>query len=1125
MTAASTSVRTLIETAIRQVEQAFAPGAPRPGTVFLGLDRQSGGLTAIAPDADFELFVDDRLVNVGLTNQKGLHTGHINRIGDSALAEQPLHWRQGMNADALPVAKNVSADWRLRDGNTAYIKSLAGPGELPVSAVYHCPVEGHAVSVTAGETYTFQASFAVHRATAKLRLHFMAANGDIIQSFDTDIGSKLIGGQLLSNYELRHLTATAPESATRLMVELVKSITNTSDKDSYLFFTRPALTRSEFIAFENLHHDLPESWSVNAFRLPDAPLQICAMAIPDLALDGGRHRIDMRHRTSGGSATLSVFLPASVSISGRVLGVEGAVLVAEVTSAFPVSIALWADGQPTGITADSQAGDGRVRLPLPVSCCDGRPHVFELRRAITGQLLAQHAMIGPVSGVAWQVLQTYAGAPLPAHLSPLAAYRHQSLVSGLRQCTDVPLHVLHDILVTGFDTPRHAFDVLPFPAFDTPDVSIVIPVHDHFDVTYVCLAALQFAATTASFEVIVVDDGSSDATLRLNDIAPGVTVLRNGTAQGFVAACNRGAAEARGRYIFFLNNDTEPTAHFLDELIFAFENFADVGLVGSRLIYPDGQLQEAGGIVWNSGNPWNYGRLGNVYDPRFSYSRQCDYVSGAAIMIDKALWNEVGGFSQEFMPAYFEDTDLAFKVRAAGRKVMLAPLSIVVHHEGVSNGTDETAGTGLKRYQEINRPKFQAKWAASFAANGAEGGNIDLAKDRGISGRVLFLDYDAPQLDRDAGSYAAIQEIRMFQAMGCKVTFASANQMYAGRHTALLQRLGVEVIYSPFCAGIASLLQTRGKEFDLVYITRYSVARSFMAAVIEHAPQARRIINVADLHFLREIRDALLLEDAVAMAAAVATREAEIAALGSAELILSYSHVEQAVITSHITHGPKAALLPWVVDVTPLRASFAERRDVAFLGGFGHQPNVGAVKYFATEVMPLLRAALPGVRFLVYGSKVTPEIEALATADIVIKGYIADVAAIFDTCRVFVAPLLTGAGMKGKVLDCLAAGIPSVLSPIAAEGIGIRDGVDCAIAAKPAEWVEAIAALYNSEAKWNAMSASAHDLAAKRYSFAAGVTHFREVLGSIGFATQNPSALCVTSARPPQLRHQSPTSR
>ena len=1099
--------------------QVPAPIVTQPRSVFIGLNRQTGGLMAFAPDGDFELFVDDTLVNIGFNTLKTIQTDRINRICDSTLAETPLHWRVSMAEDAPAIGKNVSADWRLNDGNTAYLRSLAGPEERPVSAFFRCPIEGADLSVFPGDVYTFQASFAVHRAAGKIRFHFKSASGEVIHALEADIDTVAQGGTNLANYVSRHLSAKAPEGAAALSIEIIKSVTNKDEKDSYLFFTRPALTKSAFVGFEHLRHDLPESWTVNAFRTRKSVLCSCDIPIPDIAMDGSKHRITIRHRPSGDSASVPVFLPSSVNIPGQIFGLEGSSMVAHVGTPNPVCVALWCDGQPTGTTADSEAGTGRLRIPLPLSVCDGSPHLFELRRTVTGQLLGQFACIGPMSITPWQSLQKYAGSPLPAHLSPLSAYRQLSLASDVAPSSTVPMHELHSILLEGFEKPRRQFRILPFPVVDKPDVSIVIPVHNKFDVTYLCLAAILFAASRATFEVIVVDDGSSDTTTKLPEIAPGTVYVRNETALGFVGACNAGAEKARGHYICFLNNDTEPTAHYLDELIFAFENFEDVGLAGSKLIYPDGQLQEAGGIVWGSGDPWNYGRRANPFDPRYNYARVCDYVSGAAIMLPRTLWEEIGGFSREFMPAYFEDTDLAFKVKNAGKKVVYVPQSVVVHYEGMSNGTDQTASSGLKRYQEINRPKFKKKWASLFGGNGKTGENVDLAKDRGISKRVLFLDYEVPQLDRDAGSYAAIQEIRMFQALGCEITFVPLNMAYMGRHTEFLQRMGVETVYMPFSAGIASFLQARGKEFDLVYITRYGVAEQTMNLVREHAPQARRVINVADLHFLRQIRDAIAGGDQEKMSAALLTRDAEIAALSSAELILSYSAVEQTVITSHITHGPKAGIVPWVIDTVSLRKTFSERRDIAFMGGFGHYPNIAAVKYFVSDVMPLLRVALPGVRFLVYGSNVPPDIEALACNDVVIKGYVADVAELFDSCRVFVAPLLTGAGMKGKVLDCIAAGIPSVLSPIAAEGIGLRDGMDSIIARKPGEWVEGIARLYKNEEAWYAMSASVHEFAHRYYSFEGGVAVLNDMLASIEFFSHTHSAVCATSARPVSPRH------
>jgi glycosyltransferase involved in cell wall biosynthesis len=554
----------------------------------------------------------------------------------------------------------------------------------------------------------------------------------------------------------------------------------------------------------------------------------------------------------------------------------------------------------------------------------------------------------------------------------------------------------------------------------------------------------------------------------------------------------------------------------LDELLFAFESLDNVGMAGSKLLFGDGSLQEAGGIVWETGDPWNYGRGNNPRDPRFCYTREVDYVSGAALMIPSALWAEVGGFSLELAPAYFEDVDLAFKVKKSGRRVVLAPFSVVYHFEGLSNGTDVTSTSGMKRFQEINRPKFKRKWVDLYKNNGPIGVDPDLNKDRGVSKRALFIDADTPRIDNDAGSYAAIQEMRLLQSLGCKVTFAPANLAYIGRHTENLQRMGVEVVYAPFVGSVEELLKARGSEFDLVYVARYQVGAAVIGAVREYCPRARMALSVVDLHFLRSLRERIM-ENARApqLERTLAMRKAELDLLSEVDLALTYSPVEEAVLTSHLLGRPPSGQIPWVLTTTQDRPDFDERRDVAFLGGFGHPPNVGAVEFFAKQVMPLLREKAPGIVFNVYGSSLPDSIRDLETNDIVMKGFVNDISEVFDTCRIFVAPLLYGAGVKGKVLDCIAAAVPSVISSVAAEGVLGHDSSASIIADTPEEWAEAIASLYKDKKRWRQMSEAAAKLAREKYSFEAGRQQMRSLLEAIDiFTPATGGALYATSSRP-----------
>lgn len=637
---------------------------------------------------------------------------------------------------------------------------------------------------------------------------------------------------------------------------------------------------------------------------------------------------------------------------------------------------------------------------------------------------------------------------------------------------------------------------LVFPCCEAPAVSIVIPVHNKIELTCHALASLLRHLPSCSFEVIVVDDGSTDETLTIKERVHGLTVVRHEQAQGFVSSCNDGAKLARGHYVVMLNNDVEVTPGWLDELLWPFSNLERVGLVGAQLVYPDGRLQEAGGIVWGTGAAWNYGRGGDPMEPRYNYTRDVDYASGACIALPKSLWDQLEGFDPLFAPAYYEDTDLAFRVRNKGYRTLCAPLAKVIHFEGASAGTD--TGAGMKRFQAINEPKFRERWRDCFAAHGVETKAPDLEKDRGLARRALVLDALTPTPDKDAGSYAAIQEMRLLQALGFKVSFAAENLLHAGEYSKALQRSGIECLHTPYFRSYREILEQRGGEFDLVYITRYYVADKAIDLARTFAPQAKIVLNNADLHFLREIRAAMASACDAQMQAAKATRELELAAMRKADLVLSYNETEHAVIHSHILGETPVALCPWVVESPATVPDFQHRMDIAFLGGYGHRPNVEAVNYFVDQVMPLIRKRLPGVRLLVFGSNVPPSIEALAADDVVIKGFVTDVKEVYDTCRVFVAPLLSGAGIKGKVVGAFAHGVPCVLSPIAAEGTGVRNRIDAIVATDPEEWCEAVAELHEDANAWRAVSDSSRAFAAQRFSFETGLELMRSAIQLAG---------------------------
>jgi hypothetical protein len=432
-------------------------------------------------------------------------------------------------------------------------------------------------------------------------------------------------------------------------------------------------------------------------------------------------------------------------------------------------------------------------------------------------------------------------------------------------------------------------------------------------------------------------------------------------------------------------------------------------------------------------------------------------------------------------------------VREAGYTTWFVPSSIVYHFEGMTSGTD--TASGFKRYQEVNRPKFKRRWVRDYARFGTEGVEPDLEKDRGIIGRVLFIDYTTPNEDRDAGSYAARREIELVQSLGYKVTFLPQNLAHFGALTDELQNSGVEVATAPFYLSLHEFLEQRAAEFDAVYITRYYVAQETIKHIREFAPKAKILLNNADLHFLRELRAAMSEDDPSRLAAMRRVRDEELEMMRAADLVLSYNEVEHAVIASHTDGKVRVMTCPWVVDIPATVPPLKARRGLSFLGSFRHHPNAEGILWFTTHVMPRLSGA--GAHLSIYGSNMGPEIKALASDIIDPVGFVADVADAYDHHRIFVAPLLSGAGIKGKVLGALAHGIPCVLTPVAAEGIGLRHGHDCLIAETPQDWAEAIARLTQDDALWAAMSGAARAYVAERFSFAAGRTQMKAAFEAV----------------------------
>jgi GT2 family glycosyltransferase/glycosyltransferase involved in cell wall biosynthesis len=598
-------------------------------------------------------------------------------------------------------------------------------------------------------------------------------------------------------------------------------------------------------------------------------------------------------------------------------------------------------------------------------------------------------------------------------------------------------------------------------------VSIVIPVHGQWALTAACLRSIAADRSPVEYEVIVVDDASPDETPGRLDELVGVRTVHLAHNVGFLAAVNEGLALARSPYVVLLNNDTVVRPGWLEALVSTAEANPAVGVVGAKLVYPDGRLQEAGGVIWADGSGHNYGRDQDPDDPRFNFVRQVDYCSGACLLVRREVLTVTGGLDTRFAPAYYEDTDLCFAARAHGYQVVYQPDAVVEHHEGASHGTAPEAG--VKRHQVHNQSVFAAKWAEVLAAQGSpDPEHVRGASWRMPAGHCLVLDHALPMPDHDSGSRRMSGLLDILGDLGFAVTFCPQNGIDLPAYRRALTARGIEVLRSP---GDLDAYLTGVTDLRLVVASRPTVAWANYPQIRSLAPDALLVYDTVDLHHLRERRRAITEADPSAASRSADFHygmEVSLARLVDQVWVVSGPEAEAL---AKVDPSLEIAVVPNIHRPEPAGQGFSGRAGLLFVGNYAHDPNRDAVAWLVDEILPVVRNELGDVPVHLAGSQATPSVMALAGHGVVVHGWVPDLGDLYRRSRVFVAPLRFGAGMKGKIGEACAFGLPVVTTDIGAEGMDLVDGDDVLIGNDAAAFAAHVVEAYRDEELWTRLAA------------------------------------------------------
>lgn len=636
-----------------------------------------------------------------------------------------------------------------------------------------------------------------------------------------------------------------------------------------------------------------------------------------------------------------------------------------------------------------------------------------------------------------------------------------------------------------------------FPIVENPTISIIVPVYNEFAQTLVCLKSIFMQKVSVDYEVILADDCSPDETTQLLKKVKGLRYFRNAENLHFLRNCNVNAKHARGDYLVFLNNDTIVEPGWLQALYNTFAEHGNVGIVGSKLVYPSGELQEAGGIIWDDASGWNWGKGRDKSHPLFNYLRDADYVSGASFMIPTKIWKDVGGFNEALEKAYYEDTDLCFRLRSLGYRVLYQPASEVIHIEGLSSGTDLEAGA--KQYQLVNQKIFHDEWKDDLSSHGPNGVDPLLKCDRFVKGHVLYIDAVTPEPKMDSGSSDAVYAMRILTEANYRVHFVpGSNFAYWGQATRDLQAIGVECIYHPYYSNIDMLIEERGDMFDYVVISRAESAGLFLSKLKKKLPSAKFIYNTVDLHFLRMEREAKLLGDPKVKKAAAVMKRKEISYMRDSDAVIVLSDVEYGLLRKHSAVSKKLWTIPLIRAATQRLVEFDKTGDIVFIGGYRHPPNVDAVEWLVEDIWPNIHKALPGVKLKICGSSMPEHFKQYASESVVLEGFVDDLDALLSETRLTVAPLRYGAGLKGKIATSIGVGVPCVGTSIAFEGMSINGLEGVMLKADTVdEFVNMVTRIYNDEKVWTNVSIAGVNYHNDNYAYQQVAKTYKSLLESI----------------------------
>lgn len=611
-------------------------------------------------------------------------------------------------------------------------------------------------------------------------------------------------------------------------------------------------------------------------------------------------------------------------------------------------------------------------------------------------------------------------------------------------------------------------------------VSIIIPVYNKWDHTQLCLNSIYKNTDNINYEIIIADDMSTDKTKQISKYFGNIKVIRDGHNRGFVKNCNNAADHATGKYLLFLNNDTTAQKGWLAHLIALIESQENIGMVGGKLVHPDGTLQEAGSIIFNDGSCYGYGRGDDPNNPEYSYVREVHYCSGACILVKRNLFNLAGKFDKQFAPAYYEEVDLTMKIRELGYKVMYQPLTVVNHYEFGSSSSKRAA-----ELQKQNKVKFQKKWAKKIKnyqpphiKNALLGRNFNDKKPR-----LLIIDDRIPAPELGSGLPRTFSILECLKESGVNVTFFPlSNSKKTEPCTKNLQQKGIEVMYDTAKKKLdfKKFYLERKNFYDAIWISRPHNMEKLYNIIKSINPNQKIIYDVEAIFSKREILKMELDGIHLSEAEKDTMLKNEIELMKKADFLITVSKNDKEVIQKYVEKP--IVVLSHYVEINKTENPFENRKDILFVGGFlsSPSPNEDAILYFVKNIFPTVHKELKAKLWIV-GTNNAEKILNLSSEKIIVTGQVKDLSRLYNEKKVFIIPTRYAAGIPLKAIEAMSYGLPIIATPLIADQLNMNEN-RMLIGKDPKEFSQKVIELYQNENLWTNLRNNGLDQVKRQYN-------------------------------------------